>query len=99
MTNQQINAAIAKACGWEKWPTGGISKRDQCGTLRLRSAIPDYCNDLNDMHEAEKVLNMQQWRIYLVHLANFLQDACHATAKEKARAFLRTLGKWEEAQP
>lgn len=59
----------------------------------------DYCNDLNAMHLAEKTLNMQQWRIYLMHLASFMQDICHATAKEKAKAFLRTLGKWKEAQP
>jgi hypothetical protein len=63
MTKEQINIAIAKACGWtfinqvDKRPHGlpPDGKKD-----RYTSPLPDYCNDLNAMHEAEKVLTKEQ---------------------------------------
>jgi hypothetical protein len=69
--------------------------------------IPDYCNDLNAMHEAEKVLNDEQWPEYREELRNvvlggirMVSQWCkadlHATARQRAEAFLKTLGKWEE---
>ena len=97
MSDDEINMAMADAMGWRKedgvyvWTANGID----CTCDELW----DCANDLNAMHLAEKVLNMQQWRIYLMHLTVFLQDACHATAKEKAKAFLKTFGKWKKAQP
>jgi hypothetical protein len=115
MTDEQINVAIAEACGWEcivpdVWHHGpvGYSK----GIPDVRTKIPDYCNDLNAMHEAEKVLTIQQkandYEILLetvtrrgksgmtFGLAAYL--FCHATARQRAEAFLRTLGKWEEGE-
>ena len=78
MNDEQINEAIAEACG--------IVSKDQWGSLYktprgILRDCPDYCNDLNAMHEAEKTLN---------HMT--------ATARERAEAFLRTLGKWEETK-
>jgi hypothetical protein len=92
MTNKQINEAIAKACGWEHKPVN-------CGGA-------DYCNDLNAMHEAEKVLApknwnnfSENWHNYYMHLRRGDADrAIHATARQRAEAFLRTLDKWEEAE-
>lgn len=66
-------------------------------------SVPDYLNDLNAMHEAEKVLSRGQLHRYMLnmqevkgiggnnHWLNF-----HATAAQRAEAFLKTLNLWEE---
>jgi hypothetical protein len=99
MTDEQINAAIAKACGWTC---------PSCDDPACSSALrPNYCTDLNAMHEAEKVLKgYEQIATYVWHLENRSGDwstdehlmATHATARQRAEAFLRTIGKWEEAK-
>ena len=97
MTDEQINAAIAEACGWK----GNLIDRDMEGNL-WPSEPPNYCTDLNAMHEAERVLSKAQWEDFVQHLANewinvsdAWKDVCHATSRQRAEAFLRTLGKWE----
>lgn len=63
-----------------------------------RALVPDYLNDLNAMHEAEKVLADNQWTDY----ANALTDLApcsrrgmiSATAAQRAEAFLKTLNLW-----
>ena len=104
MSDDEINAAIALHLGWNgvvSCPGIGVMgippAKNECDPVFLRNSM--WTKDLNAMHEAEKSLNMQQWRIYLMHLASFMQDICHATAKEKAKAFLKTFGKWKGAQP
>lgn len=111
MTNEQINAAIALHLGW----TGIVS--DPClGVMGIPPAKNDvdpvfirnatWTNDLNAMHEAEKVLAPKNWNnfsknwwVYCKLLrVNDADKAIHATARQRAEAFLRTLGKWEEAQ-
>jgi hypothetical protein len=122
MTNEQINIAIAEACGWklqwqnqggapllktkpqchcwEVWfdPTGRTVNNQQCEVYP-----PDYCNDLNAMHEAEKVLTEHQWDEY-ERILRLVCDGCHyydgagkellhATARQRAEAVWRTLGK------
>lgn len=63
--------------------------------------VPDYINDLNAMHEAEKVLTEEQWTDYYDNLLDttkpsfVLRDITHATASQRAEAFLRTIGKWQ----
>lgn len=69
--------------------------------------VPDYLNDLNAMHEAEKTLTKEQQRSFALILQGrqmggmdyLAQDfrAIHATAAQRAEAFLRTIGKWEDA--
>ena len=114
MSDEQINIAIAEACGWtwieedytyygftceipmkrKRWtpPNGGKPTLD----------IPDYCNDLNAMHEAEKVLLSGYWLRYCECLTYLLGKSVyasvHARARDRAEAFLRTLGKWEETK-
>jgi hypothetical protein len=61
----------------------------------------NYCNDLNAMHEAEKVLvKMPEKRItyahYLMNATCKEWAAFHATARQRAEAFLRALGLWKE---
>jgi hypothetical protein len=80
------------------------------GTLNgERKFVPDYFGDLNAMHEAEKVLNPDQQKQFIEYLiegethheycTEMLWDsswlAAHATAAQRAEAFLRTIGKWE----
>jgi hypothetical protein len=90
MTDEQINRAIAKMCGWfyyDGWhhPDG-------------RTELPDYVGSLDAMHEVEKYLEADSWYDYALRL----NEVCwhwaliHAPARQRAEAFLKTLGKWEE---
>ena len=98
MTPEQQRIAIAVACGkWHSgWPHEYMNQAD-----RLRH-IPDYLNDLNDMHEAEKAMNNNDWWKFVEHLTNICGGGTalgiSATASQRAEAFLRTIGKWEEAK-
>jgi hypothetical protein len=110
MTDEQINQRIAEVCGWKhdfnedhenpEWYWIPPNNPDGNGEP------PNYCNDLNVMHEAEKVLKSFE------HLVNYhallgycggttlmrLHECITATARQRAEAFLRTLGKWEDEQ-
>ena len=115
--------AIAEACGWSvirlscgfyaKHKTEGrisISAASACATQNeaMCDRVPDYINDLNAMHEAEKMLTDEQDLEYSESLeqvvgARFnsnngedMRRLRSATAAQRAEAFLRTLGKWEE---
>ena len=88
MTDKQINAAIDMILGKSGCQRGG-------GIFEQ-----DWCNDLNAMHEAEKSLHSTDLGCMGIWIARLLkQDGewFHATARQRAEAFLRTLGKWEEA--
>ena len=109
MTDEQINTAIAEVCGWEditesvapeefrRRATGML--RDKHGNRTPLKQIPNYCADLNAMHEAEEFLSGNLWIGYVNDLANIEGNlfGIRATARQRAEAFLRTLGKWEEA--
>jgi len=113
MTDEQINAAIAEACGWTEVRANGdtgIYKGFDNGA-ELRPDIPDYGNDLNAMHEAEQHLWRKDYNMrydYVDELGKILNptvwhrmsatDMLDASARQRAEAFLRTLGKWEEVQ-
>lgn len=61
----------------------------------------NYTHDLNAMHEAEKVLSDDQLNIfYPRQLGAWVNTTkpIYATARQRAEAFLRTLGKWEEGK-
>ena len=69
------------------------------GTEDCLRHFPKYESDLNAMHKAEKMLNEEQKERYFLNLVSLygnLPKAIQATAKERAEAFLRTLGIWEE---
>lgn len=109
MTNAQINQAIAKACGWRKedgvymWTVNLID----CTCPELW----DWCNDLNAIHDAESMLQRNGTEFSQI-LLELVSDAAgpgvqyaygsfkhvHAPARLRAEAFLKTLGKWEEAE-
>jgi hypothetical protein len=103
MTDEQINIAIAEACGRVQRPDGyWFPPGSNVGS----AGIANYCNDLNAMREAEMTLplgrNRKQWGNSLAEFRCYLRliaghgGSIHATARQRAEAFLRTLGKWEE---
>ena len=117
MSDQEINIAIAEACGWKDLENEDFSEYGvPCFMLMgsnntgTRLAPPDYCNDLNAMHEAEKVFEEKGQRDYSFRLLLALVDGSvthdlndhfiylTATARQRAEAFLRTLKKWEETK-
>lgn len=54
--------------------------------------LPDYCHDLNAMHEAEKVLTEWQDREYRALLVEITCYKEHrATARQRAEAFVSTM--------
>jgi hypothetical protein len=115
MTNEQINIAIAEACGWKHyhedlWVNPDFSG-DPDGFSELQCGdLPDYINDLNAMHEAENHLKSDEKESYW----NQLYEKCdrsvfsrvednykmlRATASQRAEAFLKTIGRWEGDKP
>jgi hypothetical protein len=110
MTDQQINQAIAEACGWTDVHFS-LAATDEFPTERrvvgippkhcTHDVAPNYCNDLNAMHEAEKTLTNANMYVIEYHIKAMVKGHgfyFHATARQRAEAFLRTLGKWEEAE-
>lgn len=101
MNDNEINIAIAEACGWkpDKRGLGWLSPRG------YYAPEPDYLTDLNAMHEAEKILaekGVNAWWGYVGHINRNnptpfgSETAVQATARQRAEAFLRTLGKWKD---
>jgi hypothetical protein len=101
-------------CEVEKWidslPEGSWAK-DYIPKAFYR--YPDYCNDLNAMHEAEKTLDFEQAELFEDELCDvtfknnkrlenpppWRFSVCHATARQRAEAFIRTLGIFSYEQP
>lgn len=82
---------------------------EESGTSVIEETMPDYLNDLNAMHEAENTLSDNDAVVYAANLTRghdiwdvmpndehftCCYGALHATAAQRAEAFLRTLGKW-----
>lgn len=82
MSDEQINIAIAEVFGKQA----------------------NYCNNLNAMHEAENMLSHDQYHTgYKQTLATLVGISGNmrvpsATARQRAEAFLKTIGKWEGAK-
>jgi hypothetical protein len=103
MNKELQRIKIAEACGYSKgWDYRYGWSATPWNEWCIKS-LPDYLNDLNAMHEAEKILNQQQARDYAEHLGHSAQDGtwagCHIwyqSAAQRAEAFLRTLNLWEE---
>ena len=81
MTNEQINITIEE-----------IIRPALHGNIYRPTR--DFCNDLNAMHEAEKRLNSEQWVAYGRELSRLnVFPMVHATARQRAEAFVKTLGR------
>ena len=110
MTDEQINIEIAQHLGWRaiafSYGIGVIGippARNECDPVHPKSVM--WTADLNAMHEAEKHSLQDIWNVYINKLAKVTdaEDSCDphffcATARQRAEAFLRTIGKWEDAK-
>ena len=107
MTPEQQRIAIAEACktlierGCPSCRGDGCNACNGSGTASPDS--PDYLNNLNAMHEAEKVVESIMHErgddyAYGDKLVEVAQDPrpIHATASQRAEAFLRTLNLWKD---
>jgi hypothetical protein len=107
MKPKEQRIAIAKACGWlvnDDGVTGispinveqGLTNHKICSWK-----LPDYLNDLNAMYEAEKVLLISSfmWETYSEILATISDcneyEPIAANAMQRAKALLKTIGKWK----
>jgi hypothetical protein len=125
MTPEQKQIAIAEACNlFRLAPLKRTNRRgkddpngvrlwycdEDHGGAKSYAEIPDYFNDLNAMHEAEKVLTSDQQFDYIYELNDSLglvplsspasyREAVlwtftHSTAADRAEAFGKTLNLW-----
>jgi hypothetical protein len=112
MTPEAQRIAIAEACGWQIHH-GGKYCSILNSNIRTLAGLFDPLIDLNAMHEAEETLSRNQRAEYwheIIKLCNeearLLNDfdrvgifyQLHAKAAQRAEAFLRTLGGWEESE-
>ncbi len=112
MSPQEQRIKIAEACGWkrgkdavigrETWPVW--HKGPFVASLHTQT-MAYYLNDLNAMHEAEKVLTIEDFTEYVrrLHLITKCDDMwkhnrayTSATAAQRAEAFLRALNLWKD---
>lgn len=110
MTPEQQRIAIAEACGWKPLAIRGFCQNKDgelewfaCRNPQVKwKFLPNYLNDLNAMHEAEKALTDAQHTKFRGLLAivvgkEFMscREIVSATAAQRAEAFLRTLNLWK----
>ena len=103
MTDLQINQLIAEYCGWqilepEVHPT--ITYHWAIEPDGSKSILPDYCKNLNEMHEAEITLSNEiydeYWNQLVFICTNEGEERMNsASAKLRAKAFVKTIGKWK----
>lgn len=92
LTPEQKRIKIAIACGWT-WEVPYNARKQQnrlvgpngsCVVWKGWSLggrlLPDYLNDLNAMHEAEKALPPHLWGDYTMNLRAIIQRECNTEA-------------------
>ena len=97
---------IAKAMGWEftRKHKGGIKAwYNKLEYAFYDCGLPDYLNDLNAMHEV--LCTLPDNTGFTAHLDQFIyedngrlvskMDRVKATARQLAKAYLTTIGKWK----
>jgi hypothetical protein len=112
MTSEEINIAVHKSRGFTivsdgithcLTPCGPKTERDPEGYLLKE--CPDYANSLDAMHEVELSMDTSSYRafsneLYLIALRDNPTPAkrgwLSARARQRAEAYLKTLGKWKE---
>lgn len=115
MNKEKQRIKIAEACGWVEvraevdWLPGELTgiytwphptDPEKTKYYISRKPVPDYLNDLNAMHVAEKILKLGIRNRYDAELGLIAQrDYCfiwETSAEQRAEAFLRTLDLWIE---
>ena len=113
MTPEKQRIAIAEACGWklvednpDYEPYWEDPKGNMIAKVGSQNRLPDYLNDLNAMHVAEKTLNQNLAAEYARMLTSTAWQSeqptfapMTATAAQRAESFLRTINQWEETKP
>jgi len=109
MTPIEIRIAIAEACGWKKEnPSSGTIWGAVPGGYPdskiwwYPHQLPHYEEDLNDMYSAEEIMTDSQWDNYWFNLdpgpnGHQCKTLLHATALQRAEAFLKTKNLWRDA--
>lgn len=97
MTFRQMNEIIALHVGC-KFENGFWTwEEDNFVTTRSWNP-PNYCTDLNAICDAEYSLSNEQIKVMEQHLAKCTyHELFRAAASQRAEAFLKTIGKWEDA--
>jgi hypothetical protein len=120
MNDKEINRAIAEHLGWrwfdhpdtrERTKTFTLSDKwvlNPAGELVFPHSVPNYCGDLNAMHEAEEAAfgSSNLWAAFLFKLLDAVGASgmpsldgmtclLQATARQRSEAFLRVVGKWK----
>lgn len=109
MTPEQQRIAIAKECDLDriaplrKMKGGWHYLEESHGGADTWARVPLYLTDLNAMHEAEKVLTTtalcDEYNSRLESMMDIGDPSgwkWHATAAQRAEAFLRTLNLWTD---
>lgn len=102
VTDEQINIAIAEACGWTLKKGIRAWNRPNNNGWDCLEQLPDYTSDLNAMHEAmllhprKELLRDFLYLEVLEDPTNTTNEPAWATAKQWATAYLRSIGKWIE---
>lgn len=107
MSPEEKRIRIAELCGWHREKYNPVFFSMVGGGTIHRSELPDYLNDLNACHGFEEALfgteNEDGYFGLLIEMCEDNQDsgrvagcswhrAIHATAAQRADAFLLTLG-------
>jgi len=107
MNTEQQRITIAEACGFinvRMWSESCIASKGVSdeGKYWGSLGVPDYLNDLNAMHDAEKVIGPIKGIEFCYHLNEMGMsgewEILTATAAQRAEAFLRTINKWTTNQ-
>jgi len=103
MNADKQRIAIAEACGWVRLGTNWYMPNGAGATADGgANEPPNYPADLNAMQQAEGLLfDSNEWSAckYEELLKRMTTSwAWHATAAQRAEAFLRTIGKWEDGE-
>ena len=96
-------------CHPDNW---SMAKNGSCEVWVSQDKLPDFLHDLNAMHEAVSIFDYDQADQFEDHLCDICKRSndekenpapwrfavVNATASQRAEAFLRTIGKWEESK-
>lgn len=110
MTDDEIDDDIAKSLGWTDLHKIGSSRSfgirpGETNRGDNFEIIPNYCGDLNAMHEALQALSAEQFDKYRWILWDMVKRSTvlewfrahlSASARECAEAYLRALNLWKE---
>lgn len=98
--------------GWGRNQHLSLGHKDRQFTTWLEGHIPNYCSDLNAMHEVEERLSDLEHLKFRQQLSSYFhrrpdenpftaawrehREAISAPARQRAEAFLRVKGEWKE---